>query len=114
MNDLIKVAVYGTLKQGYGNHRLLVNSKLLGTDITEPKWTMLDLGAFPALVHGHNTAVIEVYEVTLPVFESLDRLEGYPSFYNRKEIDTKYGKAWVYYMLERDNYMQTVVESGEW
>ncbi len=108
------VAVYGSLKKGYGNHSLLESSELKGITETSPSWTMYDLGSFPGIVPGHTNIHIEVYEVNQETFQRLDMLEGYPSFYDRKEIETKYGSAWIYFLAEKDNYMQSIVEHGIW
>ena len=110
-----KVAVYGSLRQGLGNHRLLASSKFLGEDISQPEWKMYSLGGFPGIVKGNSEVTLEVYEVDKDTFESLDWLEGYPTFYNRRVINTTYGDAWVYYLNEPDNYENHgVVETGDW
>ena len=106
-----KVAVYGSLRQRMGNHRLLTNSTFLGTTVVEG-WDMYDLGAFPTIVHGELPLTAEVYEVTDSVFASLDRLEGFPSFYDRSSIPTEYGQAWIYHFHEAPNAPQ--VYSGDW
>lgn len=108
-----KVFVYGSLKQGYHNHpHFLGNSELMAQHTTEPKYTLHNLGAFPAVTLNGNTAIVgEVYDVDDETFRRLDRLEGYPHFYNRKTIDTPHGDAWMYYLEKCDN---DVVESGEW
>ena len=110
-----QVAVYGTLKQGHGNHRLLSLSKFLGITETEEEWSMLHLGGFPGLIEGSSAVHIEVYEVNDETFSRLDMLEGYPSFYNRREIETKFGTAWVYYLDSPYNYHdRPVIEHGCW
>lgn len=107
-----KVFVYGSLKQGYGNHPLIKDSVLLGECLTKPIYTMYSLGAFPAVVLQGNTSITgEVYEVDDDTFARLDRLEGYPDFYDRTMIDTDHGKAWMYF-LEREEGVE--VEGGVW
>jgi gamma-glutamylcyclotransferase (GGCT)/AIG2-like uncharacterized protein YtfP len=110
----MKVFVYGTLKKGYHNHYLLKDAKYLGKNLTLPSFTMLNLGAFPGVVFGGNTPIHgEVYEVDEATFARLDRLEGYPNFYNRTEIITQYGSAWMYH-LNREEYHVGAVLSGDW
>lgn len=107
----MKVAVYGTLRQGFYNHRLLENSKFLGKTKTEPRFTMYGHG-IPWIVDGGSTQiVVEVYEIDTETFKSLDFLEGFPVYYNRGLIDTEFGEAWIYFRYIEGGF---VVESGDW
>lgn len=86
----VLVSVYGTLKQGWGNHTLL--SK-------DPKFTghigvdTLDGVGFPIVKLGESYRLyVEVYEVDENELTRLDGLEGYqvgrvPTFYDRKLVD---------------------------
>lgn len=119
-----QVAVYGTLKQGQGNHALLQGSKFLGKDLTPPHYGFYSLGGFPAITLKGNTPVpIEVYEVKDDIqMERLNRLEGYSeegpnNFYDRMEIDTKFGKSFIYFFTEetfnsfnRDERLKPITE----
>ena len=116
------VFVYGSLLSGgsgtkegaFGNHRVIANAKFLGEHVTDASYHFLNLGAFPGVVEKGETAIKgEVYEVTDDIFASLDRLEGYPSFYGRKQIDTAYGKAWIY-LLPKSYLSYSKVFSGNW
>ena len=100
-----RVAVYGTLRRGGHNHYLLQEdskkSELLGRTYVKDKYTMYNLGTFPALVkEGEHSIYLEVYRVDKDIFEKLDALEGYPNWYKRELIDTVFGKAWIYYLEE--------------
>lgn len=115
----ILVAVYGSLKKGFGNHVLLEDAEFLGEDWI-PGWDMYSLGGFPAITPSHrlrcldkNDTKIEVYLVNEKEFISLDRLEGYPSFYNRTKVHTHYGEAWIYFMSEPPKYGELIKE-GVW
>lgn len=110
------VAVYGSLRQGFGNHRLLEGSDFLGTEVTQPEWKMFNLGAFPAVCGGGDTPLtLELYEVDDATFESLDILEGHPDFYCRRKIATSQGNAWMYTIESmRDDRHTTRVMSGDW
>lgn len=129
-----KVAVYGSLLKGLGNHGRLNRSdcKLLGTDIIYGPYTMVPLGGFPGVIldpnkieESNSPIVIEVYEVPEEVLlHSLDRLEGFSpnrskndNFYNREKIKTKYGDTWIYFY----NYdgpissgSRHIIEDGDW
>jgi gamma-glutamylaminecyclotransferase len=82
------IAVYGTLKKGFGNHRLLVNSKFIGSYVTESKHVMINHGipeASPKWDIGKQLSV-ELYEVNDKVLEDLDSLEGSPDWYYRYPV----------------------------
>lgn len=109
------VAVYGTLREGHGNHRLLEGSKYHGTEQSVPEFTLNSLGGLPALTAGEGEVVIELYEVDDATFSRLDQLEGYPDFYDRRVIPTSRGEAWVYFMHDlSDRWHSEVIKSGDW
>lgn len=111
----IKVLVYGSLLKGLHNHRLLEDTVYLGEHTTDPEFTMFSLGGFPGVIrHGKTAIKGEVYEVDDKTFKSLDSLEGYPSFYSREEVDTPYGKAWIYLLQHTHNFNQGEVTNGDW
>ncbi len=110
----LQVFVYGTLKCGGHNHRLLEKDTFLGEHRTPPRYTMYSLGSFPAVTRRGNTAIRgEVYRISKQTFARLDRLEGYPSFYNRVLIDTRYGKAWMY-VMDDALHGHPIITSGNW
>lgn len=83
------VFVYGTLKQGYGNHRLLESSEYVGRGTTILPYLMEHAGC-PVVFRSnegplHNVDG-EVYEVTDETLSYLDRLEGHPGWYVRHEV----------------------------
>lgn len=82
--DRMKLAVYGTLKQGHCRHELLANCRYWGKDQTLPMYTLWDLGDFPAVTLGGKTSIqVEVYQVTPLLLLQLDQIEGHPYFYER-------------------------------
>jgi gamma-glutamylcyclotransferase (GGCT)/AIG2-like uncharacterized protein YtfP len=120
MGNNTRVLVYGTLKQGHGNHRLLAGSNMLGRVRVEGPFDMLCLGGFPGVVwlDGDDAAEVpvygEVYKVNEATLHSLDLLEGHPRFYERKKVwvtlpDEKRVKAWMY--LLPSNFMR---DGGEY
>ena len=112
----MKVFVYGTLLKGEGNHRLLENSKFVGKD-SVIGFKIYNLGYFPACVPSEEYPCVvfgEVYEISNETLSSLDRLEGYPRIYNRKEVNTFSGHtAFIYYMDTTRNYNDEI-KSGDW
>lgn len=113
---MTKVFVYGTLLSGEGNNILLQNpeSRLLGNGKASG-FRMFDLGSFPAVIPVEDKTKIitgEIWEITDNVLISLDILEGYPHFYNRVEIQTPFGYAWIY--INHDALRYTEIEFGSW
>lgn len=96
----IRVLVYGTLKAGHPNHRLMRGANMLGKMVLHGA-DMRTLGAFPGAIRAPGTGNVifgEVYEITEECLQSLDILEGHPNFYQRQRIRTPYGKAWCYFL----------------
>jgi len=81
--------VYGTLKRGFWNNRLLSDSRFIGTGKTIDQYPMVCRGV-PFLINhaglGHRV-LGEVYSVSDAVLKSTDRLEGHPDWYERKMIN---------------------------
>lgn len=110
------VAVYGSLRQGKGNHRILNNeqTEYLGTCRVEG-FDMYSMGSFPFITDGDGEITVEVYRVTdETTAQRLDNLEGYPSFYNRKQVQTEYGLAWIYFINDYDVSRYQPVSDGDW
>jgi gamma-glutamylcyclotransferase (GGCT)/AIG2-like uncharacterized protein YtfP len=118
MSAGIRVFVYGTLKQGHGNHTLLNGAKFLGRSMIRGNYQLVDLGAFPGLIQTQpeqpaQTISGEVYLVSENTLRSLDMLEGNGHFYTRVKIPTAYKNAWTYFLPER--YLNNpIVEGGAW
>ena len=82
------IFVFGTLKRGYRANDKLKDQPFLGSAITIPRYKMFDVG-FPMIfknVTGHQVKG-EVYLVSPGCLSDMDYYEGYPSFYQREEID---------------------------
>jgi gamma-glutamylaminecyclotransferase len=109
-----RVFVYGTLKRGFGNHRLLARAALVGEATI--RGSMHDLGAFPAVAIDGKAGTVhgELFDVDSPTMERLDRLEGTPHFYQRKLVHTSAGEAWVYVMASAKLAGRPVVSGGRW
>lgn len=119
------VFVYGTLKKGQSNHRLIREFNCLGE--ATMKGTLYDLGPFPALTlePANDTIHGEVYDVnTKDGVERLDYLEGYDpnsksNFYDRVEVDcvlkdtSKTIKAYVY-VHKKISSRYRYLPSGKW
>lgn len=114
----ILVSVYGTLRRGFGNNKLLKNSEFLGeTEISG--FSMYSLGGFPGIIIDKSNTKnikIELFKVTQEELNSLDRLEGYPDFYDRMLVHTEYGDSYIYFLHSKNRYHNELplVESGDW
>ena len=113
------IAVYGSLRKGFGNHYIVENSKYLGDFQTKPEFSLYSLGFYPGLkLNGNTSITMEVYEVNDKTAERVDRLEGYTpgghnTFYDKIPIETPYGEASVYIYVN-DIPQERLVESGDW
>jgi len=108
-----RVAVYGSLRDGFGNEGFLDDANYLGDSLVSG-FQMYSLGAFPACVPKEGDQVYtEVYEIDMATLEGLDMLEGYPNFYDRQIVDTLFGEALMYYMPVKPKG-STKVPTGDW
>lgn len=91
------VFVYGTLKTGETNHRIMTNpgngrSTFIGQARTLKKWPLVLVSKYeiPCLLPreglGHEVCG-EVYQVDDRMLEALDRLESHPDYYVRSQED---------------------------
>lgn len=107
------VYVYGSLKNGYYNHGLLLDSTFMGTHITDNKYTLLNLGSYPAVITRGTTAIHgEIYRISESTLSTLDKLEDYPAFYDRILIATPFGNAWMYTLQKNKHH--PFISSGIW
>lgn len=97
-----KLFVYGTLKRGYHNNRLLKDSKFLGAATSQSEAFVMWGRGFPFLAennHGHAVRG-EIYVIDDEVLADCDRLEGHPDWYHREKrmflCGDKTVEAWIY------------------
>ncbi|MEZ4299723.1 MAG: gamma-glutamylcyclotransferase family protein, partial [Polyangiaceae bacterium] len=65
--------VYGSLLRGEDNHAVLAGARFVATARTAPRYTLVDLGPYPALVPGGETEVSgELFEVGPALLTELD------------------------------------------
>ena len=112
-----KVFVYGTLLSNECNCHRAPRAR------RQKAWTvgtLHDTGwGFPAIVLKGTTRIVgEVLTVDDDAFSSMDRLEGYPNFYRREQIQVNLvggGRvlAWVY-VMNRLPEGAKVITGGDW
>ena len=90
--------VYGTLKKGHGNHRVLGDAEYIG-DAELWGYRMFTLGGFPGISpsEGKSFSVVigEVYKIEDRHLPNLDGLEGYypenhSGMYLREKVNIHY------------------------
>ena len=106
----VRVFVYGTLKQGEGNHICMIEARATFACRAKTKeYRRMVCSGIPFLHDGHDP---EGYQVEGEIYEIpdsaglgvLDGLEGNGSFYQRKmdafiDEDGAELTAWVYYIM---------------
>lgn len=116
------IAAYGTLRKGWGNHRLLETSRFLGEYKTEPNYIMFD-GIFPIVEREGNTSIhVELYETDdQDVINRINWLEhctgkkGHSdNWYDLEFIETEYGLAQMYVMNKGKSGRKQILENGKW
>jgi len=111
--------VYGTLKRGCCNHRLLEDQSYVGPAQTRSGFILYDLGGYPGIVAAPDTpgVVGEVWSVDARGLSTLDAFEGVPAgLYRRESISLQppYDRQQVdAYLYARDVTGRPVIGS-EW
>jgi gamma-glutamylcyclotransferase (GGCT)/AIG2-like uncharacterized protein YtfP len=109
-----RVFVYGTLKSGFRNNRLIAGCKFQPA-IAEGI-ELHDGPGYPYAKKGTGIIYGELYEVSKEVMKRLDMLEGHPRHYERTKVnvfaDGQDVEAWIYLSKFADKY--PVIESGKW
>jgi gamma-glutamylcyclotransferase (GGCT)/AIG2-like uncharacterized protein YtfP len=111
-----RVFVYGSLRRGQANHALLQGAACAGTALTLPRYTLVDLGPYPALLEGGTTAVEgELYDVTQETLALLDQLEEHPDVYRRGPVALSGGQAAEAYFLQPQRRQGApAIPAGRW
>ncbi|MFW6179638.1 MAG: gamma-glutamylcyclotransferase family protein [Desulfohalobiaceae bacterium] len=98
--------VYGTLRQGCSNHKLLQNARYIGKGQSRRRFSLY-VDDYPYVLKTGETSSIkgEVYEVDQQTWQEVDILEGHPNWYcrERQEILLDSGGtvlAWMYFFPE--------------
>lgn len=126
------VFVYGSLREGEGNNHVLHENAIKyggmdairkGDPIQRVKgfamYPINQTNAYPFCIESEeetDVVTVECYEVDGVGLILLDQLEGYPDFYNRKEVTNESGDitGWVYYIESAMPNDLPMVEDGDW
>ncbi len=81
--------VYGTLKRGQRNHRLLAGQQFLAEAVTEARYRLVDLGPYPGLVRDPVAGLAvrgELWAVCPTCLAELDDFEEVPRLFVREPV----------------------------
>jgi gamma-glutamylaminecyclotransferase len=102
------LAVYGTLRKGYHNHKHMTGAKFIGKGVTAERHRMYGDGV-PFVAEGDERGEggnirVEVYEVSRAQMNGpIDSLEGHPNVYTRRKTPIRIDgrndtiEAWLYF-----------------
>jgi gamma-glutamylaminecyclotransferase len=116
-----KIFVYGTLKTGQINHRLLCDprgsSRIVPLPATAPGIVLHAGPHYPLAIRGQGQAIGEVYTITESVLKKLDVLENHPDDYHREitpviVINGHRLLVWIY--LHNQAYHYPKITTGLW
>lgn len=110
------VFVYGTLLSGEPNHAVLGHAPCLGCARTSARYTLVDMGDYPALVDGGASSIVgELYDLDSATLEMVDEYEDAPSFYRRSEVVLEDGRSVLAYLLPPKLALGSPpIPSGDW
>jgi gamma-glutamylcyclotransferase (GGCT)/AIG2-like uncharacterized protein YtfP len=102
----VKLFVYGTLKQEYGNHSRIDDAEFVGEAVSADCYEMV-AGGYPIIWDDAQGRPVrgELYRVTDKMLADCDALEGHPRFYHRQwrkfvTDDGAHHEAWIYIMRD--------------
>ena len=117
MADGVRLFVYGTLMRGEAfYHRHMETARFLDKTRTDAAFDLLDLGEYPGLVAGGETAVEgELFEIDEATLHAVDQLEGHPYLYQRTTILLEDGSEAIAYLLpDKARKSYPVIPEGDW
>jgi len=98
------VFVYGTLRKEHSNHHLLKDAYFYGLGSSESSYAMYLKKGYPYITgsEARYQIVGELYAVDDSTLLALDKFEGHPRYYKRKEISVMVNEqlydAWTYFL----------------
>lgn len=131
------VFAYGSLLKGLPNHPVMADAegRFHGPGRTVDLGLMFSMGGYPGIIAGQDVVDAgldvdgedltrikgELYTVDDHGLRILDRLEGYPTFYNRSEVmvvtdDNKHAvQAWMYHLPAHwYGSHKMIINDGDW
>ena len=114
--DRFLLFAYGSLREGERDHSAMAGAERLGTAVTAPRYRLVDLGVYPALVAGGSLSVVgELYAVDREVRRRLDVLKECPILFERGLVELADGQmAQAYLMREEQVRGKRRLHVGDW
>jgi gamma-glutamylcyclotransferase (GGCT)/AIG2-like uncharacterized protein YtfP len=117
-HDRHLIFVYGTLRHLDAAHDLLAGCEHVGRAKTIPKFSLRNMGPYPAMVPtGEQRVVGELYWVPSDRIAVLDAYEDHPTLYQRTQIKLDHPDhpvAEAYLMTSSVALGYPLVPSGDW
>lgn len=114
--ERVTIFVYGSLRSGEAAHHHLKTASFLGEMATAARYTLFDLGPYPAVAEGGEHAIRgELYLVDPATLAALDEYEGHPELFRRAAIALADGRTVAGYLMTRARASRgRVVPGGDW
>lgn len=99
-DEALLVFVYGSLRKGEPDHPALQGAQFVGNGHTVPKFRLVDLGVYPAMIEVPGYRVFgELYAVTREIRRRLDVIKEVPVLFQRVTIALEDGRAAETYVM---------------
>lgn len=126
MEEIYYIAAYGTLRADGDNHHIICPhdrpeiSSCLG-QFWINGWQMYDNFIYPYAARGSEVdrILVELWAIPAELLPEVDKLEGYPDYYQRTELDftlpdNRQIKAYLYFVGNNTVAGLSRVASGDW
>lgn len=108
--------MYGLLLQGEREHDLLAGAELLGPATTAARYTLADLGVYPALLERGTIAIVgELYRIDRKQRFAIDVKKEVPILFQRIVVELADGtSAEAYAMKDEQVRGKRRLAGGDW
>jgi gamma-glutamylaminecyclotransferase len=108
--------VYGSLKRGHRNHRLIADQEFLGDAVTEARYRLVDLGAYPGMIEDAAgvRVVGELWAVGDCALGELDEFECADAPYSRAAVAIEGRAGAIEAYFYRGAVPPNALTGGEW